>query len=79
MGSHLYTKSTSDAIVTESFKAYTGYMPDAYSKSLVLTADASQNVITFYYTKDDVHAPVHVVHMIQNAEGENYTLYQELN
>ena len=71
------TKSTSDAIVTESFKVKTGYMPDAYSKSLVLTADASKNVITFYYTKDDVHAPVHVVHMIQNAEGENYTLYQE--
>ena len=69
-------KSTSDAIVTEYFKPKAGYMPDAYSKTIVLTADGKTEII-FWYTVDYDHAPVHVVHMIQNAEGEDYTIYQE--
>lgn len=68
---------TRDAVITETFVPITGYMPDAYQKRLILSADESQNVIIFWYVKDDVHAPVQVIHYIQNAEGEGYTVYQE--
>lgn len=49
-------------------------MPDAYQKRLVLAAD--NNEIIFWYTKDDVHAPVQIIHWIQNIVGVNYTEYQ---
>lgn len=68
---------TREAVMTENFEPIAGYMPDAYQKRLVLSADESQNVIIFWYVKDDVHAPVHIIHYIQNAEGEDYTIYQE--
>ncbi len=68
---------TRDAVITEPFVPITGYMPDAYQKRLVLSADESQNVIIFWYVVDKEHAPVQVIHYIQNAEGEGYTVYQE--
>lgn len=71
------TAETSDAVITEKFVAITGYAPDAYQKRLVLGIDEDKNVITFWYVKDDVHAPVHIVHWIQNIEGDGYTKYQE--
>ena len=64
------------AVVTENFKVIAGYMPDAYQKSIPVVPD-EDNVITFYYTADTVHAPVHVVHYIQNVDGDGYTVYQE--
>ena len=70
------TGETSDAIITEKFKVITGYMPDSYQKRLVLSADPEKNVITFWYTEDNVHAPVQIVHWIQNIAGEGYTEYQ---
>lgn len=70
------TGETSDAIITEKFKVITGYMPDSYQKRLVLSATEAENVITFWYTKDDVHAPVQIVHWTQNIAGEGYTEYQ---
>ncbi len=69
--------STADSIVTENFVPIKGYMPDAYQKRLVLSADEAENVLIFLYKKDDTHAPLHVVHYIQNIAGEGYTLYQE--
>lgn len=82
--------SSSDAIVTEDYQYIEGgWMPDDYQKRLVLTpsqledADAAKqeeltkNVITFFYHKDQTHAPVHVVHMLQNIKGDGYTLYDE--
>ena len=68
------TETTGAAVVTETFKQITGYAPDAYQKQLVLAAD--NNVITFWYEKDDVHAPVQIIHWIQNIEGDEYTEYQ---
>ncbi len=68
---------TRDAIVTETFVAITGYMPDAYQKRLVLSADESENVITFWYVEDSTHAPLHIVHYTQNISGDGYTVYQE--
>ena len=65
---------TRDAVVTETFKQITGYAPDAYQKQLVLAAEG--NEIIFWYVKDDVHAPVRVIHWQQNIEGDGYTELQ---
>lgn len=70
------TGETSDAIITEKFMQISGYAPDAYQKRLVLSANEAENVITFWYTKDELHAPVQIVHWIQNIAGEGYTEYQ---
>lgn len=68
------TVTTHDAVVTETFKQISGYAPDAYQKRLVLAAEG--NEIIFWYVKDNVHAPVQVIHWKQNIEGEGYTEYQ---
>lgn len=68
------TVTTSEAVVTETFKQITGYAPDAYQKQLVLAAEG--NEIIFWYTKDEVHAPVQTIHWIQNIAGDGYTEYQ---
>ena len=65
---------TRDAVVTETFKQIKGYAPDAYQKQLVLAAEG--NEIIFWYVKDTEHAPVHIVHWIQNIEGDEYTEYR---
>ena len=70
------TAETSNAIITEKFVQMSGYAPDAYQKRLVLSATEAENVITFWYTKDELHAPVQIVHWIQNIAGEGYTEYQ---
>lgn len=70
------TATTSNAVVTETFKQITGYAPDAYQKRMVLSANDKENVLVFWYTKDEVHAPVQIVHEIQNIEGDKYTEYQ---
>lgn len=68
------TVTTSDAVVTETFKQIESYAPDAYQKRLVLAAEG--NEIIFWYTKDEVHAPVQIIHWTQNIEGDGYTEYQ---
>lgn len=68
------TVTTRDAVVTENFKQIAGYAPDAYQKRLVLAAEG--NEIIFWYVKDNVHAPVQVIHWKQNIEGDGYTEYQ---
>lgn len=65
---------TRDAVVTETFKQIKGYAPDAYQKQLVLAAEG--NEIIFWYVKDDAHAPLQIIHWIQNIEGDGYTEYQ---
>lgn len=70
------TGMTSAAVWTETFLTITGYRPDAYQKRLVLSVNAAENVITFYYDKDEVHAPVQVIHWTQNIAGDGYTEYQ---
>lgn len=56
------------AVVTENFKPVSGYMPDAYQKTLVIVPDGN-NVIVFYYTKDIQHALYQVNHYIENLGG----------
>lgn len=67
---------TSDAVITEKFEYIKGYAPDAYQKKLVLSANENENVLIFWYTKDETHAPVQTIHWIQNIAGEGYTEYQ---
>lgn len=69
---------TRDAIITEKFVQIDGYAPDAYQKRLVLSANEAENVIIFWYTEDNIHAPVHVIHWLQDISGNGYTQkYQE--
>ena len=70
------TGVTSAAVWTETFLTIKGYRPDAYQKRLVLSVNSAENVITFYYDKDEVHAPVQVIHWTQNIAGDGYTEYQ---
>lgn len=67
---------TSDAVITEKFVQIPGYAPDAYQKQLVLSANDSRNVLTFWYTKDETHAPLQIIHLIQNLTNDEYTEYQ---
>lgn len=72
------TAETSNAIITEKFVQIEGYAPDAYQKRLVLSANEEENVIIFWYTEDNIHAPVHVIHWLQDISGNGYTQkYQE--
>lgn len=71
------TVETTKAVVTEIFEPVKGYAVDEYQKRLILTAgEGATNEIIFWYTKDDVHAPVTIIHWTQNIEGEGYTQYQ---
>ena len=70
------TETTSNAVVTETFRQIPGYAPDAYQKRLVLSANDKENVLVFWYTKDEVHAPVQIIHWTQNIAGGGYTEYQ---
>lgn len=69
------TVTTRDAVVTETFKQIPGYAPDAYQKQLVLAAEG--NEIIFWYIKDNEHAPVQIIHWVQNIKGEGYAEYQK--
>lgn len=69
------------SIVTETFVRADKMMPDAYQKRLVLSSNSTDadndgiydaNVITFYYSSDEVHAYYRVVHYIQNITGDSY-------
>ena len=69
-------EASSDAVITEKFVQIKGYAPDAYQKQLVLSANDSRNVLTFWYTKDETHAPLQIIHLIQNLTNDEYTEYQ---
>lgn len=71
------TVETTKAVVTEIFEPVKGYAVDEYQKRLILTAgEGATNEIIFWYTKDEIHAPVTIIHWTQNIEGEGYTQYQ---
>ena len=63
------THTTSDSVITAKFAVISDYVPDAYYKRLVLSADESQNVITFYYTHDETHALYDIKHMVEELDG----------
>lgn len=67
------SEETSAAVITEKFVPVPGYMPDAYQKRLVLSVDDEKNVIIFWYTADEEHAPLQIIHWVQNISGSGYT------
>ena len=70
--------TTKDAVVTEVFVPITGYMPDAYQKRLVLSANKEENVIIFYYTADTENAYYVITHWVQNIEDDGYSEYRSI-
>ena len=66
------------SVVTEKFEPVNGYMPDAYQKRLVLSANDEENVLTFWYTKDSENAYYMIIHWVQNLEGDDYTEYRTI-
>ena len=61
------------AVVTENYVQISGnYVPDAFQKRLVIKAGSTidENVIVFYYTKDESHTTVEVEHYLLHA-GSN--------
>lgn len=64
------------AVVTEKALTISGYVADEYQKTLVVTKNG-ENVITFWYTKDEEHAIVYYTHHVQNIDGTGYDLYTE--
>ena len=63
-------KTVSDnrkAVVTETFVAVSGMLPDAYQKRLVVSAaEGAVNEIIFYYTEDTTHAYYKITHYTEN-------------
>lgn len=71
-------KETSKAVVTERFAVVKDYVPDAFYKRLVLAVvedgnggymGSSDNVVTFYYTKNIENAYYAVHYMLQNVDA----------
>lgn len=73
-----YVAQNKRSIVTETFEPVQGYMPDAYQKRLVLSANEEENVLTFYYTKDDERAFYIINYYVRNLSGEGYTVIRTI-
>lgn len=82
------TETTGEAVVTEQFVYVPGYIPDAFHKTLILSANEAENVIVFYYTKDESYedndddgkpdvqsARYLVTHYIQDIGADTYSAY----
>lgn len=73
-------RTTSNAVVTERFKAFENMVPDAFYKRLVLSVEfdketgkyvsSKDNVITFYYTPNESSAYYAVHFMLQKINGD---------
>ena len=76
------------AVVTEQFVYVEHYIPDAFNKRLILSANEQENVITFYYTKDETAEDTNgdgipdrysahylITHYVQNIGEDTYSVY----
>lgn len=77
-GTGSVAKSTSKAVVTERFAVVKDCVPDAFYKRLVLAVvedgkggymGSPDNVVTFYYTKNNENAYYAIHHMLQNVDA----------
>lgn len=77
-GTGSVAKSTSKAVVTERFAVVQDHVPDAFYKRLVLAVvedgnggyvGSPDNLVTFYYTKDNKNAFCAVHYMLQNIDA----------
>lgn len=70
-------KSSDKAVVTERFAVIQDHIPDAFYKRLILAVKvdavgnvtSQDNVVVFYYTKNNTHAPYAVHHMLQTLDA----------
>ena len=70
-------KFSDKAVVTERFAVIQDYIPDAFYKRLILAVKveangnvtSQDNVVVFYYTKNNTHAPYAVHHMLQTLDA----------
>lgn len=79
-GVSIATKQTEYGMISERFVPIPGYLPDRYSKQIILSANDAANRIVFYYSKNDKDAKMYNVHyMTQNlgTTGENKNLPYE--
>ncbi len=58
--------STNKAIITEQFIPIVGYIPDAFQKRLVISANEDSNVLVFYYTANELSAPIQLTYMVED-------------
>lgn len=65
-------ENVSDAVVTVKYEHFDNMIPDATYKQLILSADPTQNVITFYYTYSETQTVLTVHHMLQSLDGSSY-------
>lgn len=77
-GTGSVAKSTSKAVVTERFAVVKDCVPDAFYKRLVLAVvedgkggymGSPDNVVTFYYTKNNENAYYAIHYMLQNVDA----------
>ena len=74
-------RNNKKAVVTENYKPISGYIPNEYQQTLVVTVNedgspnTEKNVITFYYTADKEHALYKTTHFTQTPDGKNWTEY----
>lgn len=61
--------TTTQSIVTEVFTPIQGYVPTTYQQTLIITADATENVLIFYYIEDDENGIYYVSHYIETLDG----------
>ncbi len=64
-------KNVSDAVVTVRYKPFKDMIPDATQKTLILTADPEQNIITFYYTYSETQTVLTLHYMKQSLPDEH--------
>lgn len=65
-------KDNKKAIVTETYKKVSGYLPDTYQQTLIINPKGDNKII-FYYTKDEKNGMYVVHYWIENLDGETYT------
>ena len=82
--------STSDSVITEKFKPIPGYLPQSYYIRKTLAYDGKEesaieeNIITFYYVKDEDHGMYSVEYYLENSDSDdpndpdNYTQYESI-
>lgn len=61
-----------NAVVTETFEPVSGYIPNAYQQDLVVIPGA-ENILTFWYEKDELNIRYRISHYIQDVEGDAFT------
>lgn len=76
--SEKYVADNKKSVVTEKFEQVERYMPDAYQKRLILSANEAENVLDFWYTEDNEHAYYLIRYWQQNLEGDGYTEFRTI-